>query len=420
MIQTSLAPVTSKTTDLVITHGEGSYVFTENGQRYLDFTCGIGVTNTGHCHPTVVAAIREQAGKLLHGQVNVFYTRILMDLAEELRTITPPNINSFFFANSGAEATEGAVKLAKQATKRPNIIVFQGSFHGRTHMAMAMTNSKTVYRVGYQPLPAGVFVAPFPNALRYGWDEETTVAFCIQELKHLLKSQTAPEETAAIILEPEQGEGGYIPTPPAFMKALREICDEHGILLVIDEVQTGFGRTGKWFALEHYEGIRADIMIMAKGIASGVPMSCIGASRELMEKWIPGSHGGTYGGNPLAAASALATIKAMRAENMIANAATRGAQLTNGLKALQAQYPQIADVRGFGVMIGVEFRTTDGEPDGVTATAAQKGCIARNLLVLTCGTYGNTLRWIPPINVTENQVQAALEIFAEAMAAATA
>lgn len=408
-VQTHLSPVTTKISQLVVTHGSGSWVYTENGDKYLDFTSGIGVTNTGHSHPKVVAAIQEQAAKMLHGQVNVFYTRVLIDLAEELRTIVPAHINSFFFANSGAEATEAAVKLAKQVTKRPNIIVFQGSFHGRTHLTMGMTTSKTIYRIGYQPLPAGIFVAPFPHALRYGWDEETTIQYCIKELKHLLKSQTAPEETAAIILEPEQGEGGYVPTPPAFMKALREICDEHGILLVMDEVQTGFGRTGKWFAQDHYN-VKPDVMIMAKGIASGVPMSCIGASSEMMAKWIPGSHGGTYGGNPLAAASAIATIRAMRDENMIENAAERGAQLTAGLKALQATFPRIAEVRGFGLMVGMEFRDENGTPDAATVTALQKGCLEKKLLLLSCGTYGNVIRFIPPLIVTEEEIKNGLEI----------
>lgn len=414
-VQTHLSPVTSKISQLVISHGSGSWVYTEDGQEYLDFTSGIGVTNTGHSHPKVVAAIQEQAPKMLHGQVNVFYTRVLIDLAEELRSIVPAHIDSFFFANSGAEATEAAVKLAKQVTKRPNIIVFQGSFHGRTHLAMGMTTSKTVYRIGYQPLPAGIFVAPFPHALRYGWDEETTIQYCIKELKHLLKSQTAPEETAAIILEPEQGEGGYVPTPPAFMNALREICDEHGILLVMDEVQTGFGRTGKWFAQDHY-GVKPDIMVMAKGIASGVPMSCIGASSEMMGKWIPGSHGGTYGGNPLAAASAIATIRAMRDENMIENAAERGAELTAGLKALQKTYPSIAEVRGLGLMVGVEFRNEDGTPDAATVSALQKECLANKLLLLSCGTHGNVIRFIPPLVVTKDEVEQGLRIVERALA----
>jgi 4-aminobutyrate aminotransferase len=411
-----LSPVWTHLTDLVIERGEGCYVYTSSGEQYLDFTSGIGVTNTGHCHPRVVAAIQDQASKLLHGQINVFYSQTLVNLAEELRKVVPSHLDSFFFGNSGAEATEGAVKLAKQATKRPNIIVFQGSFHGRTHLAMGMTTSKTIYRVGYQPLPSGIFVAPFPYALRYGWDEETAVKFCLNELKYLLKSQTDPQETAAIILEPELGEGGYLPAPQAFMEGLREICDQHGILLIIDEVQTGFGRTGKWFAQEHY-GVKPDIMVMAKGLASGIPMSAIAAPEEMMRKWMPGSHGGTYGGNPVAAASAIATINTLRDEKLIENAATRGAQLTAGLKALQAKYPVIAEVRGFGLMVGVEFRDAQGEPDAATTTAVQKACLAEKMLLLTCSTYGNVIRFIPPLVVSEEQIEDGLAIFERALAA---
>lgn len=416
--ETHLSPVWTRLTQLMIERGEGSYIFTTEGHRYLDFTSGIGVTNTGHSHPRVVKAIQEQATKLIHGQANVFYSKTLVDLGAALSQIVPAHLDSFFFGNSGAEATEGAVKLAKQATKRPNIIVFQGSFHGRTHMAMGMTTSKTVYRVGYQPLPSGIFVAPFPHAYRYGWDEETAVTFCLRELKHLLKAQTAPEETAAMILEPELGEGGYIPTPLSFMQGLREICDQYGILLIMDEVQTGFGRTGKWFAQEHYQ-VRPDIMVMAKGLASGMPMSAIAAPYEMMQKWIPGTHGGTYGGNPVAAASALATIATIREEGLIENAAERGAQLTAGLKALQAQYPVMGDVRGFGLMVGVEFTDANGEPDGATCAAVQKACLEENLLLLTCSTYGNVIRFIPPLVVSEAQIDEALAIVGRALAKAT-
>lgn len=409
-----LSPVWTHLTDLQIERGEGCYVYTTSGERYLDFTSGIGVTNTGHCHPKVVAAIQAQAAKLMHGQINVFYSQTLIDLANELRTVVPSHLDSFFFGNSGAEATEGAVKLAKQATKRPNIIVFQGSFHGRTHLAMAMTTSKTIYRAGYQPLPSGIFVTPFPHAFRYGWDEQTTIDFCIRELKFLLKSQTAPEETAAILLEPELGEGGYIPTPPAFMKALREICDEHGILLIIDEVQTGFGRTGKWFASEHYD-VKADILVMAKGLGSGIPISAIAAPRETMDKWMKGSHGGTYGGNPVAAAAAIATIQAMREENIIENAANMGELLRQGLLDLQKKYPCIGEVRGLGLMIGVEFRDANNQPDAATTTAVQKACLAEKMLLLTCSTHGNVMRFIPPLVVSEAQIHEALGIFERAL-----
>jgi 4-aminobutyrate aminotransferase len=271
-----LSPVWNRAWSLYVDHGEGCYLYDKDGRRYLDFTSGIAVTSTGHAHPKVVRAIQEQAAKLIHGQVNIVIHEPMLRLAEELRTVVPSALDSFFFTNSGAEAIEGAVKLARAATKRPNVIVFQGSFHGRTNATMAMTTSKTIYRAGYQPLVGGVFVAPFPYAYRYGWDEETTLKFCLRELQLLLKSQTSPEETAAMVVEPVMGEGGYVVPPAGFLPALREMCDHYGILLVADEVQTGFGRTGRWFAVEH-TGVVPDILVMAKGIASGLPLAGLAA-----------------------------------------------------------------------------------------------------------------------------------------------
>jgi 4-aminobutyrate aminotransferase len=342
-----LSPVWPHYTPIIVDHASGCYIYDQDGQAYLDFTSGIGVTNTGHCHPRVVEAIQQQAGLLLHGQANIVTHRPMLELVDELRTIVDPAIDGFFFSNSGAEAVEGAVKLARHATGRPNVIVFQGSFHGRTVGTMALTTSKTIYRAGYQPLMPGVVVSPFPYAFRYGWSEAETVRWCLDELDYLLISQTAPFETAAMLIEPVLGEGGYVPLPEGFLQGLRERCDQHGILLIADEIQSGFGRTGRWFAQHHY-GVTPDIMTVAKGLASGMPLSGVFSRLELMEKWIPGSHGGTYGGNAVAAAAAVATIRAMRAEDMPGNAAQRGAQLVDGLRKLQAQYPSIGDVRGIG------------------------------------------------------------------------
>ena len=292
---------------MIAERGEGAYLYATDGTRYLDFTCGIGVTNTGHCHPHVVQAIQAQAGKLLHGQANIVYHPAMLSLIEELRQIVPPHIDGFFFSNSGAEAVEGSVKLARMATGRPNVIVFQGSFHGRTVGTMSLTTSKTIYRSGYQPLMAGVYVAPFPYAYRLGMSEEQASSYALEQLRYLLLSQTAPQETAAILIEPVLGEGGYVVPPASFLRGLRQICDEHGILLIFDEVQSGFGRTGKWFALEH-SGVLPDIMTVAKGLASGMPLSGVFAPMALMQKWTPGSHGGTYGGNALACAAATVII----------------------------------------------------------------------------------------------------------------
>jgi 4-aminobutyrate aminotransferase len=409
-----LSPIWTRYTPIVSERAEGCYIYDQDGTAYLDFTCGIGVTNTGHCHPKVVAAIREQAGSFLHAQINIVVHKPILELVQELRPIVHPSIDGFFFSNSGAEALEGAVKLARAATGRTNVIVFQGSFHGRTSGTMAMTTSKTIYRAGYQPLPAGVFVAPYPYAYRYGWDSETTSQWCLEELDYLLNSQTAPSETAAILIEPVLGEGGYVVPPTSFLKGLRQICDKHGILLIFDEVQSGFGRTGKWFAQEHF-GVVPDIMTVAKAIASGLPLSGVFSRLDLMKKWTPGSHGGTYGGNAVACAAGVATIRAMRDEDMIGNAARRGVQLVSGLRKLQEEYPAIGDVRGLGLMVATEFRNPENKPDKNTAKAIIHAAQERKLLLLSCGTYDNSIRWIPPLIVTEKQINDALGIFGEAL-----
>jgi len=409
-----MSPVWTRIFPIQSNRAEGCYIYAEDGKKYLDFTCGIGVTNTGHCHPKVVAAIREQAGLFLHAQANIVVHRPMMELIGELRTIVHPSIDGFFFSHSGAEAIEGAVKLARAATGKPNIIVFSGSFHGRTAGTMALTTSKTVYRAGFQPLPAGVFVAPYPYAYKLGMSEEKTTEYCLNALEELLLSQTSPAETAAVLIEPVLGEGGYVNPPAAFMQGLRQLCDKHGLLLILDEVQSGFGRTGKWFAQEHF-GVVPDIMTVAKGIASGLPLSGVFSRLDLMKKWQVGSHGGTYGGNALACAAAVATIRAMREEDMIGNAARRGVQLMSGLRKLQEQYPIIGDVRGLGLMIGTEF-TVDGKPADKSITKRViHACEERGLLLLSCGTYDNVIRWIPPLIVSEEQINDALAIFAEAL-----
>jgi 4-aminobutyrate aminotransferase len=413
-----LSPVWTHYSDIIVDHAEGSYIYATDGRKILDFACGIGVTNTGHCHPKVVEAIRAQAGLLLHGQANLVTHKPMLELVEELRTIVPPSLDGFFFSNSGAEAVEGALKLARHATKRPNVIVFQGSFHGRTVATMTMTTSKTIYKNGYQPLMPGVFVTPYPYALKYGWDEEKTSQWCLEELELLLQMQTAPEETAAIFIEPVLGEGGYVVPPVSFMKGVRKICDQHGILMVADEVQSGFGRTGKWFGHQHF-GIEPDIMTVAKGLASGMPISGVISRLDLMRKWLPGSHGGTYGGNAVAAAAGVATIRAIKEDRMIENAVVRGSQLISGLGHLREKYPQIADVRGLGLMIGTEFRDVAGKPDKKTTKAVQHECADRNMMLLTAGPWDNTIRWIPPLNVTESQMHDALNIFEASLEAAT-
>jgi 4-aminobutyrate aminotransferase-like enzyme len=275
---------------------------------------------------------------------------------------------------------------------------------------MAMTTSKTIYRHRYQPLPAGVLVAPFPYSYYYGWDEETTIDFCLQQIDTLLHGQSKPDETAAFVIEPVLGEGGYVPAPDGFLQALRDICTKNEILLIVDEVQSGIGRTGKFFAYEH-AGIEPDILVMAKGLGSGLPISGIGSRETLMERWIPGTHGGTYGGgSAIASAAALATLEVMQNEKLPQNAEKMGSHLMDGLRGLQAQFPIIGEVRGRGLMVGVEF-TKDGQPDKTIAMDVQKACLDRNLLLLTCGTHNNVIHWIPPLIVTKTQIDEALIIF---------
>lgn len=409
--------------DTIIKRGEGPYIWDKNDRRYLDFTSGIAVTNTGHCHPRVVEAIRRQADHLLHLQANTAYHEPMLLLIAALREIVPSELDTFFFSNSGAEAVEGAIKLARRATGRTNIIAFERSFHGRTAGTMSLTSSKTIFRAGYQPLVPAVFFAPYaycyrcPKAEadpeRYGFDKGCKWA--LEQIDFLFKSQTAPEETAAILVEPIIGEGGYIVPPVHFLGGLREICDKHGILLVVDEVQTGFGRSGRFFAFEHF-GIIPDILIIAKAMASGLPLSGIATRKEIMNSWHPGSHGGTYGGNVLSCAAAEATIKVLQEENLVENSANLGKKLLERLNSLKEKFPHVGDVRGLGLMVGVEFVVPGGRtPDKKKAKSIQKYCLDAGLILLTCGTDDNVIRWIPPLTIDESHLNEALEIFERAL-----
>jgi 4-aminobutyrate aminotransferase len=412
-----LADVWFKLTDLQVASGRASTVTTTDGIDHLDLTSGIGVVNTGHAHPAVVEAVREQAGRFLHAQVNCYRHDRLEPLAARLAELTPPGIERFFYANSGAEATEAAVKLAKQATGKPNVIVFQGSFHGRTHLAMAMTTSKAVYRAGHAPLPSGVLVAPFPYTFVTGEDEATSVSRCLREFDLLLATQTSPSEVAAVVLEPVLGEGGYVPAPRAFLEGLVERCRAHGILFVADEVQTGFGRTGELFAIDHHD-LQPDVLVMAKGIASGFPMSAIGASAELMGRWPTGSHGGTYGGNPVGCAAALATIEVLTAPGFLDHARERGTQFLAGLEELRGRHDAIAENRGLGLMLATEIVDAEGTPDPVrTAALLRYLLVEERTIVMSCGPFGSTVRWIPPLVITRAEVDAALASFDRALAA---
>ncbi|SDM99429.1 aspartate aminotransferase family protein [Allokutzneria albata] len=413
-----LSPVLKQATPVVVDRGEGVYLYDTTGKRNLDFTAGIGVTSTGHCHPRVVAAAQAQIGKLIHGQYTTVMHKPMLELTEKLGEVLPPGLDSLFFSNSGSEGVEAALRLARQATGRPNVIVFQGGFHGRTVAAATMTTSGTRFSAGFSPLMGGVHVAPFPNAYRYGWDVGTATKFALRELDYLFATVTAPHETAAFFIEPVLGEGGYVPANTEFFAGLCERADRHGILLVIDEVQTGFGRTGKFWGHDHFD-VRPDIVVIAKGLASGFPLSGIAASTELMSKAWPGSQGGTYGGNAVSCAAAAETLSVIKDEGLVENAASRGEQLLAGARLIADKTPRIGDVRGLGLLVGSEFTTSDGEPDNPTAQAAQKAAAERGLLLLTCGAHMNVVRMIPPLIVTAEQIDEALEIWADAVASVT-
>jgi len=419
--------VWSRITNLVVERGEGSWLITRDGERYLDYSSGIGVTNTGHAHPRVVAAVQAQAAKLLHGQQNIVYHESGLRLYERLSRMLPGGPWGGFLSNSGAEAVEASVKLARVATGRPVIIAFRGGFHGRTAQTMALTTAKDVYRAAFEPLPGSVYHTPFPYCYRAAGGAHAPDANCTcdweAQLDLLFHQMVDPERVAAIIVEPVLGEGGYIVPPPGFLPRLREITRRHGILLVADEVQTGFGRTGELFAVRHSD-VEPDILVMAKGIASGLPLSGLVARRELLDRWKPGTHGGTYGGNVVACAAANATLDVIEDEQLVDNARERGAQLLAGLRALATRHPAIGDVRGVGCMVALEL-IRPGEGDGrVPNPELTRRVVAealdRRLIVLSAGSYANVVRIIPPLVTTAGEVDRALAILSDALEAARA
>ena len=415
--------VWARYTDLVVDRGEGSWIVTQDGDRYLDYTCGIGVTNTGHSHPRVAAAIAEQAAKIIHAQQNILYHKPGLELHERLPRYFPNAGDEeigLFLSNSGAEAIEAAVKLAKIATHRPAIVAFRGGFHGRTHGTMSLTSSAIKNRGHYEPLLASVYFAPYPYALRTptGRTEADALAWTLSQLDELFATLVFPEDVAAFLVEPVLGEGGYVVPPDGFLPALREVADRHGILLIADEVQSGFGRTGRFFASE-WTGARPDIVVMAKGIASGMPLSGILASRELLAKFPPGGHGGTYGGNAVSCAAAVATLDVFEAEGLTARAETLGHRLLNGLREAAAGNPYVAEVRGRGLMVGIEFadpETLAPRPD--LAKAAITDALIHRLLLLSCGTWGQVVRVIPPLVTTEVEIDQAIGIISAALTVA--
>ena len=426
-----IPPVWSRITNLVVDHGEGSWLITADGERYLDYSSGIGVTNTGHAHPRVVAAIQTQVAKILHAQQNILYHEPGLRLYDRLRTVLPAPADGgewgAFLSNSGAEAVEASVKLARIATGRPVIIGFRYGYHGRTGQTMALTTAKDVYRGHFEPLPGSVYHTAFPYCYRWAGGAHAADANCVcdweAQLDLTFHQYVYPEHVAAIIVEPVLGEGGYLVPPPTFLPRLREITREHGILLVADEVQTGFGRTGELFAVQHWD-VEPDILVMAKGIASGLPLSGLVARRAILDKLPPGTHGGTYGGNVVACAAANATLDVIEDEGLVANARERGAQFLAGLRSIAPKYRSIGDVRGLGLMLALEFVKPDqGDgrvPDPDVTKRVQAEALKRKLIVLTAGTYVNVVRIIPPLVTTADEVELALRTLDDSLTAAGA
>ncbi len=422
----TLSPILLQATPVVAARGEGAQLWDEDDRRYLDFTAGIGVTSTGHCHPRVVQAAQEQVGRIIHAQYTTVLHRPLLDLVDRMGEVLPPGLDRMFFVNSGSEAIEAALRLVRQATGRPNIVVFHGGFHGRTVAAASLTTSGTKFRSGYAPLMAGVQVSPFPDPTHFGWPVEQATDFALAQLDYTLQTLSAPADTAAFLVEPVLGEGGYVPANTRFLAGLRERADRHGILLVLDEVQTGWGRTGRFWGHQHFAGadpgggdagggsgggLVPDVLVTAKGLASGFPLSAIAAPEALMAQAWPGSQGGTYGANAVACAAALATLDVIRDEGLVENAATRGEQLRAGLEEVAKRHTAITDVRGLGLMLGCEFRDAEGRPDGAAASRAQQAAVDQGLLLLTCGAWGQVVRFIPALVVTQEQVDEAIGLW---------
>jgi 4-aminobutyrate aminotransferase len=413
-----LTPVLGRYFQRDWSHGQGHRLYDTDGRAYLDFANGIAVTALGHVHPRVTAAIHAQVDKLI-GPINAIgFTEPISRLADEIAATFPESLDSVMFLNSGSEAIDGALKLARRVTGRPGIVAFRGGFHGRTWGATSVTSSAINYRTGYEPLLPGVHLSTFPAVYRgFGGDEAAAVAGAMADLRTLTSTDIPASSVACVLIEPVQGEGGFTPAPTAFLRELRAFCDEHGILLIADEVQSGYGRTGRMWAFEH-AGIVPDVVVLAKAIANGLPLAAIVSSRELQERWGRGAHGSTYGGNPVACAAGSAVLETIRDERLVENAEARGDELRSGLERIAAEDDRIGDVRGPGMMIGVEFvkdRATR-EPDGTLPDRLSAACADAGLLVLTCGSQHEVVRWIPPLDVTAAEISEAVEIFGETLA----
>jgi 4-aminobutyrate aminotransferase len=404
-----ISPAYSRYSNLVVEGAVGAHLHTADGRDVLDFGCGIAVTNLGHLHPAVVAAVHEQVDKLWHTSVTALHPTMIQ-AAQALIDISPPGLDQVFFSNSGAEAVEGSIKLARRATGRTDIVAFVGGFHGRTYGAISLTASKARYREKMGPYLPGVHHVRYPYCFRYcthGSGERCSIA-AGDDLRLLFSTSAPPDTVAAIIVEPIQGEGGFIVPPPAFLATLRNICDEHGILLIADEVQTGMGRTGKMFAVEH-TGTVPDIMCIAKALGNGLPIAAIVAKHAVMQRWEPGEHGTTFGGNAVACAAAVAVIDTMRREKIPERSARLGKRAVARANEWKQRTPALGDVRGLGLMVGLEFMR-EGRPDSDLASRVQAGALERGVLLLTCGPDDNVVRLLPPLTIPEDELEQGMDI----------
>lgn len=415
-----LAPIFSQDwPNLPVVKAEGLYLYGLDGKRYMDFMAAFGAVNVGHNHPRVIAAAREQMEKQVHGAVGVTLHESVLRLAEMLPTVLPGALDMFFFGNSGAEAVEGCIKLARNITGRPGIIAFTGAFHGRTYGAASLTASKSSYRLGLEPFLPSVYHVPYADPYHSAHPDDPTqcVSEALGALQTVLDRIIAPSQIAALIVEPIQGEGGYVIPPKEFLQRLREICTRNNILLILDEVQSGFGRTGEWFAAQAFDVI-PDIMAIGKAIASGFPLAAVCAKQELMSRWTPTVHGTTFGGNPVSCAAAIATIETIRDEGLLDKAKKNGEYLLSRLRDLKKKHPAIGDVRGIGLMIGMELTVpgTDREPNTNAAKKVLNEALARGLLMYPCGMRNQVIRLAPPLNVTREQIDEAMEILHQSFA----
>ena len=408
----------AKLTPLAFTHAQGAAITDIDGNTLLDFAGGIGMLAVGHNHPRVVAAIKAQADDLIHPCAIVGSYEPYVALAEKLTEIVPiSGVKKAILLNSGAEAVETAVKIARAHTGRAGIVVFEGAYHGRTNLTLAMTSKYGLFKKGFGPFAPEVYRLPFPNVYRrpQGMSEDAFLDYAVGELEHAMTAQIDPSAIAAFVLEPVQGEGGFVPIPGRFYRRIRELCDAHGIVLVADEIQCGMGRTGKLFASEHY-GIEPDLITTAKSLAAGMPISAVVGKAEIMDAPHPGGLGGTYSGNPLACAAALAAVDIISDPDFLARATELGEQLETHLKAFQREFPAIADVRGLGPMLALEF-AQGGQPDPEMTAKVIGEALKRGLIVLRAGLYSNCLRFLPPLNLTDDELIEGMNVLHEALAA---